>query len=60
MEKNSYKLLRKNIPKIKLHSLTGQYWYDNFDNLVPWTDSINLPPSNGDLVYNMSTNPPQG
>lgn len=60
MEKNSYKLLRKNIPKIKLHSLTGQYWYDNFDNLIPWTDSINLSPSNGDLVYNMSTNISQG
>jgi len=60
MEKNRYKLLKKNIPKLKLHSLTGRYWYDYFNNLIPWSESTNLPPSNGDIVYNISSNISEG
>jgi len=60
MTKNTYKILRKNIPNIKLHSLTGQYWYDYLNNLVPWSNSTTLPPSNGDIVYNVSNNLPEG
>jgi hypothetical protein len=60
MEKNTYKLLKKNIPKIKLHSLSGQYWYDNLGVLIPWSGSTNLPPSNGDMVYNISNNISEG
>ena len=54
MEKNPYKILRKNIPHVRLHSLTGQYWYDYFGNWVPWSDSSTYPPSVNDIVYNVA------
>lgn len=52
--KNSYKILRKNIPNVRLHSLSGQFWYDYFGNWVPWSGSTTLPPSTGDVVYNVT------
>ncbi len=53
MEKGTYKILRKNIPNVRLHSLSGQYWYDYFENLIPWSGSTTLPPETGDVVYNV-------
>lgn len=54
MEKNTYKILRKNIPNVRLHSLSGQFWYDYFGNWIPWSGDTTLPPSIGDVVYNVS------
>jgi hypothetical protein len=54
MEKNAYKILRKNIPNVRLHSLSGQYWYDYFGNWVPWSGDTTLPPQIGYVVYNVT------
>ena len=53
MEKNSYKILKKNIPNVRLHSLSGQYWYDYFGNWIPWSGDTTLVPSVGYVVYNV-------
>ena len=57
---NTYQILRRTIPNIKLYSLTSPYWYDSYGNLVPWSDSQTLPPPDGEIIYNVSTNVPVG
>lgn len=54
MEKVSYKILRKNIPSVRLVSLTGQTWFDTNDNLVSWSDTVYIGPYNGDVVNNIT------
>lgn len=62
MEKINYQILKKNIPSIKLVSLTDHYYYDDANNLIPWKyyydDDGNIVPWTGDVdpsihVYNM-------
>lgn len=60
MDKSTYKILRKNIPNVRLHSLSGQYWYDYFGNWIPWSGSTTLPPETGDVVYNVTGSVPTG
>jgi hypothetical protein len=54
MEKNTYKILKNQIPKVKLHSLTGQYWFDSFGNLFPWSGGTNLSPEIDSIYYNVT------
>lgn len=60
MEKNTYKILRKNVPNVRLHSLSGQFWYDYFGNWVPWSENITLSPEIGYVVYNVTGTVPIG
>jgi hypothetical protein len=52
MEKIEYKILQKNILRLKLVSLTSQNWYDYNDNLIPWSGYTGLTPNDGDIVFN--------
>lgn len=54
MKKNSYQILKKNIPQVKLVSLTGQTWYDYDDQLVNWSGSVYVGPNQNDVVYNVT------
>lgn len=54
MEKNYYEILRKKIPEVKLVSLTSQNWYDNQDNLSPWSGSLYNGPNINDIYYNIT------
>jgi hypothetical protein len=52
-----YSIKRKDIPQVKLVSLTGRAWYDSKDNLIYWTgDTGNtfIGPSTGDTVFNVT------
>ena len=53
MEKVEYKILQKQIPRVKIPSLTGMTWFDSNDVEVPWTQYD--APSTGDTVYNENT-----
>ena len=57
---NTYQILRRTIQNINLYSLTSPYWYDSYGNLIPWSDSQTLPPPDGEIIYNVSTNVPVG
>ena len=57
---NTYQILRRTINNVNLYSLTSPYWYDSYGNLVPWSDSQTLPPPDGEIIYNVSTNVPVG
>jgi hypothetical protein len=52
MEKNTYQLLRKNIPQISLVSYTSQNWYDSFSQLIPWSGSLYIGPNINEIIYN--------
>lgn len=59
MEKNRYQILRKNIPNVKLVSLTGQTWYDSNDDTIPWSGSyhngtVYIGPNQNDIIYNIT------
>lgn len=60
MKKESYQILRKVVPNVELVSLTSQNWYDHNHNLIPWSDSPYLAPSDGDAVYNITGDTPIG
>jgi hypothetical protein len=65
MKKNEYTILKRNIPNVQLHSVTGSYWYDNQNNLIPWSnDSGFLPtgytPYSGYVVNNVTGSLPTG
>jgi len=44
MEKIEFKILKQFIPKVKLNSIYGGYWYNNDGELIPWI--INEPEKN--------------
>jgi hypothetical protein len=52
---NTYQILKKNIPKVKLVSATSQNWYDSFGVLTPWSGSIYNGPSVCDIYYTVSS-----
>ena len=60
MDKINYKILKKNIPNVKLYSINGGFWYNNDGKLVPWYDKDgnvidkNIIPSLGYIVKNIN------
>lgn len=52
MKKLNYKVLRKNIPTIKLVSSSSQNWYDYNGVITPWSGSKYIGPEINDIVYN--------
>jgi hypothetical protein len=57
MKRNEYTLLKRQIPDVNLHSLTGQYWFDYTNDWLPWVSgSVRVPgmtPSIGTLVHDV-------
>ena len=44
MKRNEYTLLKRQIPDVNLHSLTGQYWFDYTNDWLPWVSgSVRIP-----------------
>jgi hypothetical protein len=65
MNKLEYTILKRQIPDVHLHSVTGSYWYDNQNNLIPWSaDPGFLPtgytPYSGYVVNNVTGSLPTG
>jgi hypothetical protein len=65
MKKDRYELLRKNIQRVELTSLTGQTWLDSYGSLVPWSgsnhsSSIYIGPEINDIVDNITGSVPKG
>jgi hypothetical protein len=65
MKKNEYKILKRGIPDVHLHSVTGSYWFDNQNNIVPWSENTGyLPtgytPYSGYVVNNVTGSLPTG
>jgi hypothetical protein len=50
MKRNEYTLLKRQIPEVNLHSLTGQYWFDFTNSWVPWNSGSGMIPDTGSLV----------
>jgi len=50
MKRNEYTLLKRQIPDVNLHSLTGQYWFDFTNAWVPWNSGSGMIPETGSLV----------
>ena len=50
MKRNEYTLLKRQIPDVNLHSLTGQYWFDFANSWVPWNSGSGMIPETGSLV----------
>ena len=38
MKRNEYTILKRQIPDVNLHSVTGSYWFDNQDDLFSWCE----------------------
>ena len=65
MKRNEYTILKRQIPDVHLHSVTGSYWFDNQNNLIPWSgDTGFLPtgytPYSGYVVNNVTGSLPTG
>jgi hypothetical protein len=50
MKRNEYKILKREIPDVNLHSLTGQYWFDFTNTWVSWSSGSGMIPETGSLV----------
>lgn len=50
MKRNEYTILKRQIPDVNLHSLTGQYWFDFSNAWVPWNSGSGMIPETGSLV----------
>lgn len=48
MKKNEYTILKRQIPDVNLHSLTGQYWFDFSNAWVPWSGDTSMIPSSNE------------
>lgn len=55
MNIDTYEILKKNIPQVKLVSLTSQNWYDNLGVLSPWSGSLYNGPAINDIYFNISS-----
>jgi hypothetical protein len=53
MKRNEYTLLKRQIPDVNLHSLTGQYWFDFTNAWVPWNSGSGMIPETGSLVHDI-------
>lgn len=65
MKRNEYTILKRIIPDVHLHSVTGSYWYDNQNNLIPWSNNPGFLPTgytpyNGYVVNNITGSLPTG
>ena len=60
MKKERYEILRKSIVSGSLVSTTSQNWYDENDNLVPWSGSVYIGPNIGDGIFNYTGSVPVG
>jgi hypothetical protein len=65
MKRNEYTILTRQIPDVHLHSLTGSYWFDNQNNLVPWSEDLGFLPTgytpySGYVVNNVTGSLPNG
>jgi len=38
MNNNEYTILKRQIPDVHLHSVTGSYWFDNQEDLFSWSE----------------------
>jgi hypothetical protein len=50
MKRNEYTLLKRQIPDVNLHSLTGNYWFDFTNTWVSWSSGSGMIPETGSLV----------
>ena len=50
MKRNEYTLLKRQIPDVNLHSLTGKYWFDFTNTWVSWSSGSGMIPETGSLV----------
>jgi hypothetical protein len=50
MKRNEYTLLKRQIPDVNLHSLTGKYWFDFTNTWVPWSSGSGMIPETESLV----------
>ena len=48
MKRNEYTILKRQIPDVNLHSLTGQYWFDFTNAWVPWSGDTSMIPSSNE------------
>ena len=48
MKRNEYTILKRQIPDVNLHSLTGQYWFDFSNAWVPWSGDTSMVPSSNE------------
>ena len=53
MKRNEYTILKRQIPDVNLHSLTGQYWFDFSNAWVPWNSDSGMIPETGSLVHDI-------
>lgn len=53
MKRNEYTLLKRQIPDVNLHSLTGQYWFDFTNTWVSWSSGSGMIPETGSLVHDV-------
>ena len=53
MKRNEYTLLKRQIPDVNLHSLTGQYWFDFTNAWVPWNSGSGMIPETGSIVHDV-------
>lgn len=53
MKRNEYTLLKREIPDVNLHSLTGQYWFDFTNTWVSWSSGSGMIPETGSLVHDV-------
>jgi hypothetical protein len=53
MKRNEYTLLKRQIPEVNLHPLTGQYWFDFTNSWVPWNSGSGMIPETGSLVHDV-------
>ena len=60
MKKERYEILRKSIVSGSLVSTTSQNWYDENDNLVPWSGSVYIGPNISDGIFNYTGSVPVG
>ncbi len=65
MKKNEYTILKRQIPDVHLHSVTGSFWYDNQNNLIPWSADLGFLPTgftpySGYVVNNVTGSLPTG
>ena len=60
MKKDRYEIVRKSIVSGSLVSTTSQNWYDDNDNLVPWSGSVYIGPNIGDGIFNYTGSVPVG
>jgi hypothetical protein len=65
MKRNEYTILTRQIPNVHLHSVSGSFWFDNQNNLIPWSGNTGFLPTgytpySGYVVNNVTGSLPTG